>query len=118
MNASDLAVVLGGLALIAALAWYVFGPRTATHAKAEGCRQVVDITVKGAYSPNLVRVEAGTPADQRPRSSAGQAEAGGRGREQQDAARVVHGLNAEAVGEQASDQQADQAHRVPDEVER
>ncbi len=61
MDVSDVAVILGGLGLIAALGWYFFAPRTATHAKAEGGRQVVDITVKGGYSPNLVRVEAGTP---------------------------------------------------------
>jgi Cu+-exporting ATPase len=61
MTAADIAVVLGGVVLIAALAWYFFAPRKATHAQVEGGRQVVDITVKGGYSPSLIRVEAGKP---------------------------------------------------------
>ncbi len=61
MTGIDIAVILGGLALIGALAWYFFAPQKATHAQREGGRQVVDITVKGGYSPSLVRVEAGTP---------------------------------------------------------
>jgi Cu+-exporting ATPase len=61
MSPVDVAVVLGGLALIALLAWYFFAPQKATHASVQGGRQVVDITVKGGYSPNLVRIEAGTP---------------------------------------------------------
>lgn len=61
MSAADVAVVLTGLVLIVALAWYFFQPRTATDATVEGGRQVVDVTVKGGYSPSLIRVEAGTP---------------------------------------------------------
>ncbi|MEX2290549.1 MAG: heavy metal translocating P-type ATPase [Mycobacteriales bacterium] len=61
MTAADVAVVLGGIVLIAVLAWYFFAPRKATHAQRENGRQVVDITVKGGYSPSLVRVEAGKP---------------------------------------------------------
>ena len=61
MNATEIAVVVGGIALIAALARYFFGPRTAVGAQLEGGRQVVDITVRGGYSPNLVRIEAGKP---------------------------------------------------------
>ncbi len=45
-----------GLVLIGA---YVCAPQEAAHAQVEGGRQVVDITVKGGHSPNLVRVEAG-----------------------------------------------------------
>ena len=61
MTAADIAVVLTGLVLIAVLAWYFFAPRAATQAQVEGGRQVVDVTVKGGYSPSLIRVEAGTP---------------------------------------------------------
>jgi Cu+-exporting ATPase len=61
MSSGELVVVLAGVALIAVLAWYFFAPRKAAHAQVEAGRQVVDITVKGGYSPNLVRVEAGAP---------------------------------------------------------
>ena len=61
MTAVELAVVGGGVALIAALAWYFFAPRKVTQAQFEGDRQVVDITVRGGYSPNLIRVTAGQP---------------------------------------------------------
>jgi Cu+-exporting ATPase len=61
MTTTELMVVTGAAALIAVLAWYFFAPRKAAHAQVEGGRQVIDITVKGGYSPNLVRIEAGTP---------------------------------------------------------
>jgi Cu+-exporting ATPase len=61
VNATDIAVVVGGIAVIAALAWYFFAPRKAVGAQLEGGRQVVDITVRGGYSPNRVTVEAGKP---------------------------------------------------------
>ena len=61
MNAIEIAVVVGGIATIAALAWYFFAPRKAVGAQLEGGRQVIDITVRGGYSPNLVTVEAGKP---------------------------------------------------------
>jgi Cu+-exporting ATPase len=61
MTAAEVVVVVGGIALIAALAWYFFAPRKAVGAQMEGGRQVVDITVRGGYSPSLVRVEAGKP---------------------------------------------------------
>ena len=61
MEGTEIAVVVGGIAVIAALAWYFFAPRTAVGAQLEGGRQVVDIVVRGGYSPNLVRVEAGKP---------------------------------------------------------
>jgi len=61
MNATEIAVVVGGIAVIASLAWYFFAPRKAAGAQLEGGRQVVDITVRGGYAPNLVRIEAGKP---------------------------------------------------------
>jgi Cu+-exporting ATPase len=61
MTVPELLVVAGGVALIALLAWYFFAPRKAAVAQMEGGRQLVDITVRGGYSPNLVRVDAGTP---------------------------------------------------------
>ena len=61
MSIADILVAVTGLALIAVLAWYFFAPRRAAQAQLEGGRQVVDVTVKGGYSPSLIRVEAGTP---------------------------------------------------------
>jgi plastocyanin len=61
----ELLVVAGGVALMGALAWYFFAPRKATHAQIQDGRQVVDITVKGGYSPSLIRVQAGTPVQLR-----------------------------------------------------
>ena len=61
MTPVDIGVILGGIALIALLARYFFSPQKATHAQVEGGRQVVDVTVKGGYSPSLIRVEAGEP---------------------------------------------------------
>lgn len=63
MAGAEIAVVVGGLVLIAALAWYFFAPRRAVDAQMEDGRQVVDITVKGGYSPSLVRMNIGLAAE-------------------------------------------------------
>lgn len=61
MTGAELIVVAGGIVSIAGLAWFFFGPRTASRATVRGGRQEVPITVKGGYSPNLIRVAQGVP---------------------------------------------------------
>src|SRR5215218_6577560 len=57
----EVAVTAGGAVLIALLAWFFFGPKTARRAERRGGVQEVDITVKGGYSPDLIRVQRGVP---------------------------------------------------------
>jgi P-type Cu+ transporter len=54
-------VTLGGLALIAFLAWFFFGPRKAKTARVTGNVQEIVITVKGGYSPDVIRARKGVP---------------------------------------------------------
>lgn len=61
MDWIDIAVIGAGVALIAVLTWYFFAPRKAIRAQVSGGVQVVDISVKGGYSPDLVHVTAGMP---------------------------------------------------------
>ncbi|MHB8611296.1 MAG: heavy metal translocating P-type ATPase [Candidatus Dormibacteraceae bacterium] len=61
MNPADIAVVAGGLALSGLLAWFFFGPKKAHSAMQVGNVQEVTVTVKGGYSPDLVRVRQGVP---------------------------------------------------------
>lgn len=61
MTGIELAVSLGGVALIAVLAWFFFGPREARRAEVRGGVQQVEVTVKGGYSPSLIRVQEGVP---------------------------------------------------------
>ncbi len=58
---AELLVTVGGAVLIAALAWFFFGPRRAGGAELRGGFQEVEVTVKGGYSPNLIRVREGVP---------------------------------------------------------
>jgi Cu+-exporting ATPase len=58
---AEIAVTVSGLALIAALAWFFFGPKRVSEAEQTGDRQEVEVTVKGGYSPSLIRARAGTP---------------------------------------------------------
>jgi Cu+-exporting ATPase len=58
---AELLVTIAGAGLIAALAWFFFGPRAASGAALRGGRQEVEITVKGGYSPSLIRVREGAP---------------------------------------------------------
>jgi P-type Cu+ transporter len=61
MNPADIAVVAGGLALTGLLGWFFFGPKKAHSATQVGNVQEVTVTVKGGYSPDLVRVREGVP---------------------------------------------------------
>ncbi|MBM3957926.1 MAG: hypothetical protein FJ313_07730, partial [Gemmatimonadetes bacterium] len=61
MDPGEIAVISGGIALIAALAWFFFGPKKAAAALSTGDAQEVRVTVKGGYSPDLIRVRQGVP---------------------------------------------------------
>lgn len=62
MDTAEIAVVAGGVVLIAAVLWYFFGERRGVAAtETEGGVQEVAITVKGGYSPDVVVVKEGRP---------------------------------------------------------
>ena len=61
MTAVDIAVVGAGVALSGLLAWFFFGPKRAHSTDLVGNVQEVTVTVKGGYSPDLVRVRQGVP---------------------------------------------------------
>ncbi|WP_459740141.1 heavy metal translocating P-type ATPase [Streptomyces sp. E-15] len=63
MGALEIVVVLASAVLIGALGWYFFGPRRAGAARLEGGVQRVEVTVRGGYSPNLIKVRQGTPVE-------------------------------------------------------
>ena len=61
MTGTEIVVTGAGLALIAGLSWFFFGPKQARRAELRGGVQEVEITVKGGYSPNLIRATEGVP---------------------------------------------------------
>ena len=58
---ANIIVIAASLGLIGFLWWFFFGPQQASRAQQRGKIQEVDITVKGGYSPNLIRVREGVP---------------------------------------------------------
>ncbi|MHA7156179.1 heavy metal translocating P-type ATPase [Arthrobacter sp. TMN-50] len=65
MDVVDAVVIASGVLAIGFLAWYFFAPRTAEVALVRAGMQVVDISVRGGYLPNLIRVTAGVPVQLR-----------------------------------------------------
>lgn len=63
MGAVDVVVVLASAVLVAVLGWYFFGPRRAGAARLEGGVQRVEVTVRGGYSPDVIKVRQGTPVE-------------------------------------------------------
>jgi len=61
MSGAEIAVTLGGIGAIAFLAWFFFGPKQAKVAQVKGNVQEIEITVKGGYSPDIIRVQKGVP---------------------------------------------------------
>src|SRR5215470_20007194 len=61
MTVQDLVVIVGAVVLSGVLGWFFFGPRRARAAELVGDAQLVTVTVRGGYSPDLVRVRQGVP---------------------------------------------------------
>jgi len=62
MNPAELAVLFGGVALCVGIYWFFFGPKRAHGAELRDGFQEVTITVKGGYSPDVIRLKEGVPA--------------------------------------------------------
>ena len=63
MSRVDILVILGGLALIAAIAWFFWGPRkggTRAAVASSGYQEAM-VLVKGGYTPDVIVVEHGKP---------------------------------------------------------
>src|SRR5215471_7051103 len=63
MSVADIAVVLGAVAALAGLAWFFFAPRRARAAELAGGVQRVVVTVRGGYSPDVIRARQGVPLE-------------------------------------------------------
>ncbi|MGK9464901.1 heavy metal translocating P-type ATPase (plasmid) [Streptomyces sp. G6] len=61
MSAADIGVLVGAGGLIALLGWFFFGPKRRQLAEVVGGIQEVGITVRGGYSPDVIRVRQGVP---------------------------------------------------------
>ncbi|MFA6576571.1 MAG: heavy metal translocating P-type ATPase [Nocardioides sp.] len=61
MNGVDVLVMTSAAASVALMAWFFFGPKTVRSAALHGGVQQVEITVKGGYSPDQIRVQQGVP---------------------------------------------------------
>ncbi|MBT2395996.1 heavy metal translocating P-type ATPase [Streptomyces sp. ISL-100] len=61
MSAADIGVLVAGAGLIALLAWFFLGPKKMRLAEVRSGVQEITITVKGGYSPDLIRVRQGMP---------------------------------------------------------
>ena len=54
-------MIIGGVVLAGFLAWFFFGPKQARRAALVDGVQEVRVTVKGGYTPDLIRVRQGVP---------------------------------------------------------
>src|SRR5215207_11082214 len=63
MDVSDLVVVLVAGVFVAGLGWFFFGPRRGRTAQLRDGVQRVEVTVRGGYSPDIIRVRKGVPVE-------------------------------------------------------
>jgi P-type Cu+ transporter len=63
MNVADVSVLLAAVVAIGGLGWFFFGPRRARAAQLEGGVQRVVVTVKGGYSPDVIKARQGVPME-------------------------------------------------------
>ncbi|MFI1204404.1 heavy metal translocating P-type ATPase [Streptomyces sp. NPDC020883] len=63
MGVAEIVVALVAAGLVAALGWFFFGPRKARTARVEGGVQRAEITVRGGYSPDVIVLRQGIPAE-------------------------------------------------------
>ena len=63
MDTADLLVVLVSAGLIGALGWFFFGPRRTRSARVDDGVQRVEVTVRGGYTPDVIRLRQGLPVE-------------------------------------------------------
>ena len=61
MSVIDAAILAGSSVLTGLLAWYFFGPKKSRQAELADGVQIVKVTVKGGYSPDVIQVASGVP---------------------------------------------------------
>ncbi|GJF17824.1 copper-translocating P-type ATPase [Mycolicibacterium cyprinidarum] len=61
MGISEVIVIVAAVTVVGFLWWFFFGTKTARQAQLVGGVQEVDVTVKGGYSPAVIRVTEGVP---------------------------------------------------------
>src|SRR6266702_4574135 len=61
MSVADIGVLLAAAAALAGLGWFFFGPRRARSAQLDGGVQRAVVTVRGWYSPEVIRLRQGIP---------------------------------------------------------
>lgn len=62
MDVTEIAVLVGGVVLIALILWYFFGEREAATAEVTAAGvQEIKVTVRGGYSPDVIVVKRGRP---------------------------------------------------------
>src|SRR5207245_6572911 len=59
----EIVVLIAAAISIAALAWLFFAPRRARMAELSGAVQRVTVTVRGGYSPDVIRARRGVPLE-------------------------------------------------------
>ncbi|MFJ9011636.1 hypothetical protein [Streptomyces canus] len=59
----DLVVITVSAVAVAALGWFFFGPRRARAAERSHGVQRMEVTVRGGYSPDVIRLRQGVPAE-------------------------------------------------------
>src|SRR6516165_8170485 len=63
MNVGDIIVVVTAAVALAGLGWFFFGPRKARTAELADGVQRAAVTVRGGYSPEVLRVRQGVPVE-------------------------------------------------------
>src|SRR5215471_15212733 len=63
MSGAGFVVVVLAVAALGGLGWFFFGPRKAKAAELAGGVQRATVTVRGGYSPEVVRVRQGMPVE-------------------------------------------------------
>ncbi len=61
MTGETLAVLVGGIGVIAFLAWFFFGKKEGKRADTKGGIQEITVRVEGTYQPDHIQVQAGVP---------------------------------------------------------
>jgi plastocyanin domain-containing protein len=62
MGTDQLIVTIAGIALVAFIVWFFFGPRATTAARTSSAgAQEVEVSVSSSYAPDRIEVQAGRP---------------------------------------------------------